>query len=116
MVFIHLKNLIMRSYTILVAIFFSFLSGQILAQTQTVEDDFEGNGTITTWFGDDCLINTSQPNPYPDAFNNSATVMAYEDVGGPYANVRFDIDSNFDLSTDYVFSLKIYFKFGVWIN
>jgi hypothetical protein len=78
------------------------------AQTQTVEDDFEGNGTITTWYGDDCNIDTGFPNPYPEGINTSATVMQYHDVGGLYANVRFDVPNNFDLSSDYIFSLKIY--------
>lgn len=78
------------------------------AQTQTVEDDFEGNGTITTWYGDDCNIDTAFPNPFPEGINTSATVMQYHDVGGLYANVRFDVPNNFDLSSDYIFSLKIY--------
>jgi beta-glucanase (GH16 family) len=80
----------------------------IPAQTQTVEDDFEGNGTINTWFGDDCNINTNFPNPFQDGINPSATVLEYDDVGGEYANVRFEVGNNFDLSSDYMFSLKIY--------
>jgi beta-glucanase (GH16 family) len=80
----------------------------IPAQTQTVEDDFEGNGTINTWFGDDCNINTNFPNPFQDGINPSATVLEYDDVGGEYANVRFEVGNTFDLSSDYMFSLKIY--------
>jgi len=34
--------------------------------------------------------------------------MQYSDQGGAYANVRFDIPSNFDLSNDHTFTLKIY--------
>ena len=94
--------------SILSTIVFILFSFQIQAQTQTVEDDFEGNGTITNWFGDDCNINTSYFNPFPQGINNSATVMEYDDVGGQYANVRFEVSNNFDLSTDYIFSLKIY--------
>jgi beta-glucanase (GH16 family) len=97
----------MRITSIIIILVFSFLS-LVQAQTQTVEDDFEGNGTITTWFGDDCNINTSYSNPYPEGTNTSATVMEYDDVGGQFANVRFEVSSNFDLSEDYVFSLKIY--------
>lgn len=78
------------------------------AQTQTVEDDFEGNGTITTWFGDDCNINTNSANPHPQGINTSAHILEYADAGGQYANVRFDVDNNFDLSIDHVFSLKVY--------
>jgi beta-glucanase (GH16 family) len=78
------------------------------AQTQTVMDDFEGNGTITTWFGDACNINTTYINPYQQGINNSATVMQYKDVGGQYANVRFDINETYDLISKPTFSLKIY--------
>jgi beta-glucanase (GH16 family) len=84
------------------------ISLQTQAQTQAVFDDFEGNGTITTWFGDDCNMDISYPNPYPGGINTSATVLEYDDVGGQYANVRFDVSSNFDLSTEYIFTLKIY--------
>lgn len=78
------------------------------AQTQAIQDDFEGNGTITSWFGDDCNINTSLTNPQQQGSNTSTTVLEYHDVGGAYANVRFDIGSNLDLSTNHTFSLKIY--------
>jgi len=91
--------------SIILLFLFSF---EIQAQTQTVQDDFEGNGTITSWFGDDCNINTSYPNPFPSGINTSATVMEYDDIGGQYANVRFEVDNNFNLSFDYIFSLKIY--------
>jgi beta-glucanase (GH16 family) len=76
--------------------------------TQTVQDDFEGNGTITGWFGDDCNINTSLTNPSSQGINTSATVLEYHDVGGQYANVRFEVGNNFDLSTNHTFSLKVY--------
>lgn len=75
---------------------------------QTVEDDFEGDGTITTWFGDDCGIDLGFSNPFQTGINTSNTVLKYTDVGGSYANIRFDTSSNFDLSTDRTFSLKIY--------
>lgn len=77
-------------------------------QAQSVQDNFEGNGTITTWFGDDCDINTNQENLYPQGTNTSATVLSYADTGGQYANVRFDVDNNFDLASENVFSMKIY--------
>ena len=75
---------------------------------ETVEDDFEGNGTITTWAGDDCGIDTEFSNPFQTGINTSNTVLKYTDTGGAYANVRFDTPVNFDLSTGHIFSLKIY--------
>ncbi|MEM1408300.1 MAG: family 16 glycosylhydrolase [Bacteroidota bacterium] len=75
---------------------------------QTVQDDFEGGGTINTWFGDDCGLNVNFGNPFKQGINTSATVLEYHDTGGQYANVRFDVASNYDLSANYTFSLKIY--------
>jgi len=75
---------------------------------ETVEDDFEGNGTITTWAGDDSGIDTEFSNPFQTGINTSNTVLKYTDTGGAYANVRFDTPVNFDLSTGHIFSLKIY--------
>ena len=95
----------MRNLILLIIVIFS---SHIFAQNQTVEDDFEGNGTITNWFGDDCNINTNQTNLYADSNNNSVTVLKYDDVGGTYSNVRFEINNTFNLLSDYVFTLKIY--------
>ena len=78
-----------------------------LAQIK-VQDDFEGNGTITTWAGDDCNIDTALPNPVTQGINPSATVLEYHDVGGTFANIYFDVANNFDLSTQHTFSFKIY--------
>jgi len=78
------------------------------AQTTTVEDDFEGNGTITTWFGDECAINTSYANPFKEGINTSNTVLEYQDTGGQYANVRFQVQDNYDLSEEHTFTLMIY--------
>ena len=86
---------------------FFFLLSQCI-QGQTVQDDFEGSGNITTWFGDNCGINTSLVNPYQQEVNNSSTVLEYSDTGGQYANVRFDVATNFDLITYNTFKLKIY--------
>jgi len=90
------------------ALAFIMASAAAMPQTQPVQDDFEGNGTITTWFGDDCNINVAFSNPFPQGINTSATVLEYQDIGGQYANVRFDVSNNYDLSSNYVFSLKIY--------
>ncbi|MEO1437414.1 MAG: family 16 glycosylhydrolase, partial [Bacteroidota bacterium] len=83
----------------------------LLAQT-SIQDDFEGNGNIATWFGDDCLIDINTSNPYSDDDNPSATVLDYHDVGGPFANVRFDNPLPFDLSSGSVFTFKLYVPSG----
>ena len=88
---------------ILILFFISFNSF-----TQKVEDDFEGNGTITTWYKDDCNMDTSFANPYKESINTSNTVLKYEDIGGLYANIAFNTSVNFDLSTNYTFTFKIY--------
>ena len=78
------------------------------SQEQSVEDDFEGNGTIVTWYGDDCGMDNSFLNPFKEGINNSNTVLEYSDIGGQYANVGFNATNNFDLSTNRTFALKIY--------
>ena len=85
-----------------------FLTSTLLAQTTTVEDNFEGDGTITVWVGDDCEINTSLPNPVQDAENGSATALEYHDIGGDFANVRFDVPADFLLIEKSTFTFKIY--------
>ena len=100
-----MKKLYFCSILFLGILFFTFGA---FAQTTSVVDDFEGNGTITTWYGDDCGINTSLANPVATGPNTSATVLEYSDGGGQYANVRFDVANNFSLWVNYTFSLKIY--------
>ena len=78
------------------------------SQPLIVQDDFEGNGTIDTWVGDDCALDPNLPNPVPDSLNPSATVLEYRDTGGQYANARFDVPIPFDLGTYHTFSLKVY--------
>lgn len=84
-----------------------FLSVHLVI-AQIPQDDFEGSGNITTWFGDNCGINTGFANPYKTGINVSNTVLRYDDTGGQYANVRFDVSPNFDLSVNHSFKLKIY--------
>ena len=79
-----------------------------LSQIQSVQDDFEGSGTISSWFADDCNMDLGFGNPYVQGMNTSSTVMRYNDYGGQYANVGFDVGENLDLSTNHTFSLKIY--------
>ena len=83
-------------------------SGLFGQSTSSVEDDFEGNGTIEAWIGQFCSVDTNFPNPFQDASNSSTTVLSYHDTGGDYANVRFEVDNNFDLQTNHTFTLKIY--------
>ena len=87
-----------------------FLLSQVtlFSQVQISQDNFEGNSTISTWFGDDCMIDTNFDNPYQTGINTSAKVLKYADIGGQWANVRFDAGFNFNLMTSSEFSLKIY--------
>lgn len=94
----------MRVFSLMVFICLIF---QTLS-AQTVTDDFEGNGNITTWFGDDCNMDINFSNPFQEGINLSNTVLKYDDTGGQYANVRFDANANFDLSTNATFSLIVY--------
>lgn len=95
----------MRNFTFLTLLFFSFIT---TSQAQTISDNFEGNGNISSWFGDDCGMDNHFVNPYSTGINTSATVLKYADTGGPYANIRFDAGANFNLINNSVFSLKIY--------
>ena len=79
-----------------------------IGQIFSIEDNFEGNGTIFNWFGDDCDYLVDKINPYNSGINTSATVFEYNDIGGQYANVRFTLSENLDLSQNHTFSLKIY--------
>ena len=75
---------------------------------QIIQDDFEGNGTIVEWVGDDCGVVSSFSNPYVQGINTSDKVLKYIDTGGRYANVRFDTNQNIDLSIKNSFSFKIF--------
>jgi hypothetical protein len=81
---------------------------QVVDTEPIVNDDFEGSGTITTWAGDACGMDNAFVNPFKDALNRSDTVLEYNDTGGQYANIRFDITPNYDLNAKSKFSLKIY--------
>lgn len=85
-----------------------FMLSSTVGLAQDVQDDFEGTGTITTWFGDACGMNNNLYNPVQQGMNTSATVLEYNDTGGQYANVRFDAVSNFDFSVKNSFKLNIY--------
>lgn len=80
----------------------------ITAQTQLAQDNFDGNSTITSWFGDDCGMDNNFLNPFIGGINTSSKVLRYNDTGGQYANVRFNAGFNFNLNGSSVFSLKIY--------
>ena len=88
--------------------FILFFLLSIFCHGQNVEDDFEGNGTISTWYGDNCGINANFGNIYQQGINTSSTVLEYHDTGGQYANIGFNTGNNFDLSIKNTFTLKIY--------
>ncbi len=92
----------------LVLLTFLFPLINCLGQSTTVQDDFEGNGTINTWAEDNCLLNIARSNPFPKDINTSPTVLEYHDVGGQWANIRFDITPYFELMNYHTFSFKIY--------
>ena len=75
---------------------------------QLLEDDFDGNSTISSWYADDALMDTAFSNPFVDAANPSATVLRYEDIGGVFANIGFDANERIRIADDTPFSLKIY--------
>lgn len=87
---------------------FFILFACFAVHAQTIKDDFEGNGTIDNWVGDDCLVKTDLPNPFKTEINNSNTVLEYQDKGGLYANIRFDLTKSLDLAFESVFTFKIY--------
>ena len=87
---------------------FVFTTQLMFSQTQISQDNFEGNSTITSWYGDDCGMVTNFINPYATGINTSSKVLKYSDVGGLYANVQFNAGFNYNLLTSSTFSLKIY--------
>lgn len=84
----------------------SFFLNDLLAQN--IQDDFEGNGTISSWVGDDCGLNTSFANQFKQGINTTNTVLQYRDTGGSFANVRFDLGQNINMLQNHSFRLKIY--------
>jgi hypothetical protein len=73
-----------------------------------ISDDFDANRNIGTWYGDACGMDDAFANPFKTGINTSETVLEYNDDGGQYANVGFDVVPNFDLTVDNTFTLKIY--------
>ena len=70
-------------------------------------DDFEGNGNISTWYGDACGQEIID-NPVSGTINKSAKVLKYSDDGGQYANIRFDAPQKLDLSIYNKVTVKVY--------
>ena len=92
----------------IISLLFLFSHITLFCQTQILQDNFEGNSSISSWFGDNCIIDTNFNNPYPIGINTSAKVLKYSDIGGQYANVSFDAGFSFNLLTGSEFSLKIF--------
>lgn len=89
-------------------LFFLLFESPFLIQAQIIQDDFEGNGNIYTWAGDNCLMDSSFNNPLLNSANLSTKVLKYQDIGGQYANIRFDAGRNLNLQRSPVFRLKVY--------
>ena len=90
-----------------------FILGAILfnisfAKAQVINDDFEGNGTISNWTGDDCNLTQPSVNPFKQGTNQSSNVLKYEDTGGDYANIRFETLQNISFSSKSAFTLQVY--------
>lgn len=94
-----MKNIQLFTFAIL------FLSQSF---SQTIQDNFDVNGNITTWTGDNCNLDTNFNNPVATGINTSSKVLRYSDYGSAYGNVRFEVGRNLNLSQNNVFSLKIY--------
>ena len=63
----------MKYYLFTLTLIYSLFSSAQLV----IQDDFEGNGTINSWFGDDCVLDSSFSNPYIEGINTSDTVLKY---------------------------------------
>jgi hypothetical protein len=85
-----------------------FFSTGLSCQISSLFDDFEGNGQVHSWIEDSLTLNNTFSNPYSEKINISKTLLEYKDTGGKYANVSFQTNENFDLTSNSMFSLKIY--------
>jgi beta-glucanase (GH16 family) len=105
----HPKNIVVNSSIFrLIFLLFFLISFTNETQAQNISDDFEGNGNVGMWVPDATQINIRFANPFKSGMNSSNNVLRYEDNGGTYSNVRFDLPQNFDLSEHSKFSIKIY--------
>ncbi len=99
------NKLISHKVTLFLLVFFC---NSFFSQAQSLTDNFEGSRNFSPWVGDACIFDANFNNPFPTGINNSPKVLRYADVGGQYANVRFDAGFSFNLSTSSEFSVKIY--------
>ncbi len=105
----HPKNIVVNSSIFRLTFLLFFLTSFTnKIQAQNISDDFEGNGNVGMWVPDATQINIRFANPFKSGINTSNNVLRYEDNGGTYSNVRFDLVQNFDLSEHSKFSFKIY--------
>jgi len=58
--------------------FLIFIINSLIIQAQIVKDNFEGTETISSWYGDDCEMNTNYINPFQEPINTSSKVLRYE--------------------------------------
>lgn len=92
----------------IISLLMLFAHVTLFSQAKVLQDNFEGNSSISSWYGDNCNLDINFNNPYPAGINTSARVLKYADVGGQYANIGFDAGFSFNLSTGSEFSLKVY--------
>ena len=73
-----------------------------------MQDDFEGNSTIS-WNAEDVIMTLDVDNPLPSSQNTSDAALKYVDDGsGLYANIYFDTSRPIILEEDTPFELMIY--------
>jgi hypothetical protein len=75
----------MRNFIFVFVLFFSINS---FSQARISQDDFEGNSTITTWFGDNCGMDNSFTNPFQNGINTSAKVLKSTSVAEVFQESR----------------------------
>jgi len=77
--------------------------------SQILQDDFEGNSTIT-WNEEDIIMTLDADNPFStNSSNTSGTALKYVDNGtGNYANIYFDSSRPIILEENTPFDLMIY--------
>jgi beta-glucanase (GH16 family) len=90
-----------------VLLLFLCIAPKSFAQTALYYDDFDTTGNVT-WVADNCLMDEAANNPQSSLLNISAKVLRYEDNGGQYANIRFQVATPFTFQQQLQFKLKIY--------
>ena len=64
----------MRNFIFVFVLLFSI---NLFSQSRISQDNFEGNSTITTWFGDNCGMDNAFANPFQNGINTSASNLKW---------------------------------------